>query len=121
VIAGFDGMAQKLSQTTGLELELVEDSILEKRDSFAATLRSRSKKASGLQLDVIVHILGSAVDSAPLQFWALAFTFVNGLRVAPQSLSHMVFQFDPDKNDWLEMGWEADDYEEWAGLERFDE
>ena len=122
MIAGFDTITQKLSLATGLEFDLVDGSIRAERGSFVATLRSRrATQAPGVQLDMIAHIYGSAEDSAPLQFWALVFTFVNGLRAAPRSLSHIVFRFDPDKNEWLEKGWEADPYDEWIGLERFDE
>ena len=122
VIAGFDTIVQKLSLTTGLEFELVDGSIRDERDRFSATLRSRKgTEASGVQLDMIAHVYSSGDEPASLQFWALAFTFVNGRRVAPRSLSHMVFQFDPDKNEWREEGWESDPYDEWIGLERFDE
>lgn len=106
-----------LNDSTGLSLVLAEDSISIDDGYAVATALSKAVAAEGhVALEAVAKVFISESDDGDQATWSLVFFYLDGKRVAPQGFSHMTFVLD-EKARWRKVGWEADEYGEWAEMD----
>jgi hypothetical protein len=113
-------LVRSLGEACGLELMLVEESVIVEGAYVAATARSmRVGPGHEVEVEALAKVLISPGEEGGDETWALLFVFVHGERVAPPGKSHLALKLEGER--WRAVGWEVDDYGEWAELERLDE
>lgn len=113
------GFLTEIGPLLGKKLDLVEGSIGVDGPYGTATAISQSDESRSLAVRhvVLVKLLTAESDDGP-QEWALVFHYLNGRLVAPAGFHHMRFVRSKVSAgvEWRNLGWEADEYEEWSQL-----
>jgi len=113
------GFLAEIGPLVGKRFDLIDGSISVDGAYGAATALSRSNEIRSLLIRhvILAKLLIAENDDGP-QEWALLFHYLNGRLVAPVGFHYMRFVRTKalEGVEWRNMGWEADEYEEWSEL-----
>ena len=113
------GFLDEIEPLLGKRLDLIEGSVSVDGPYGTATALSQSNESRSLAVQhvILVKLLIAESDDGP-QEWALLFHYLNGGLVAPAGFHYMRFVRSKVSEGvkWRNLGWEADEYEEWSEL-----
>jgi hypothetical protein len=113
------GFLAEIGPSLGKRLDLIEGSVSVDGAYGTATALSQSNESRSLAVRhvILIKLLIAESDDGP-QEWALLFHYLNGRLVAPAGFHYMRFVRSKVSGgvEWRNLGWEADEYEEWSHL-----
>ena len=113
------GFLREIGPLLGKRLDLIEGSVSADGAYGVATARSQSDEAKSLIVrhEILVKLLIAEGDGGSEE-WALLFHYIDGRLVAPAGVHYMRFVRSKASGgaEWRNIGWEADEYEEWSEL-----
>lgn len=113
------GFLAEIGPLLGKRLDLVEGSVGVDGPYGTATALSQSNESISLAVRhiILVKLFIAESDDGP-QEWAILFHYLNGRLVAPAGFHYMRFVRSKVSGgiEWRNLGWEADEYEEWSQL-----
>lgn len=113
------GFLTEIGPLLGKTLNFIEGSISVDGPYGTATALSQSNESRSLVIRhvILVKLLIAESDDGP-QEWALLFHYLNGRLVSPAGFHYMRIVRSKVSGgvEWRNLGWEADEYEEWSEL-----
>jgi len=120
-----DDLVRTLGDVCGRALCLVDGSVAENGAYLSATATSESAHVTDTKIktNVMAKIFVGPSPSGAAETWALLFFYIDGIRVAPMGAHYLRVRLDHGRTstpEWSRIAWEADEFDEWSNLERWD-